>query len=199
MMNTEPSHKPNAKLRWYQPKKMRRSKWDPRESNPGSLYWGHATGALSIEIIPLFSRPKFPGFDSYTGPIGGELFGSTTYITDVPEGKDICCTKHGNKTKMPCAGCEVLAEQQTASYAGNVPWRDTALVERIRAESVQKIRDARDLGRQHGAAELKADGEAGLDSVSLSAVVPFYSNWPFVDGTVHVTNSTLAFSKSILK
>jgi hypothetical protein len=37
-----------------------------------------ATGAVSIEPIPPFHGTKFPGFYTYTGPIGGVVFRSTT-------------------------------------------------------------------------------------------------------------------------
>jgi hypothetical protein len=76
MMNTEPSLKPNPKLRWYQPKKCTDQNGThglrTRDLSTG------ATGALSIELIPSFHRANLPGFDNYTGPIGGALFRSTT-------------------------------------------------------------------------------------------------------------------------
>jgi hypothetical protein len=35
-------------------------------------------GALIIVLIPPLHHANFPGFDTYTGPIGGVLFRSTT-------------------------------------------------------------------------------------------------------------------------
>jgi hypothetical protein len=76
MMNTEPSLKPNPKLRWYQPKICTYQK-GTHGIRTRDLATG-ATGALSIELIPSFHRANLPGFDTYTSPIGGVLFRSTT-------------------------------------------------------------------------------------------------------------------------
>jgi hypothetical protein len=83
MMNTEPSQKPNPKLRWYQPK-ICTDQNGIHGNRTRDLFTG-ATGALSIELVPLFRRASFPGFDTYTGPIGGVLFRSTTVM-------DTACT-----------------------------------------------------------------------------------------------------------
>jgi hypothetical protein len=84
MMNTEPSQKPNPKLRWYQPKKC--TDQNGIHGNQTRDLSTGATGALSIELVPLFHRAKFPGFDTYTGPIRGVLFRSTTDTVAVGAG-----------------------------------------------------------------------------------------------------------------
>jgi hypothetical protein len=73
-----------------------------------------------------------------------------TYITDVPEGKDVSCIKHGNRTPMPCAGCKVAAGRLAESLAGQVQWRDSNGMERIRQESLSLLRDGRSVLRQRG-------------------------------------------------
>jgi hypothetical protein len=76
MMNTEPWQRPNPKLREYQPKRCTDQNGThgirTRDLSTG------ATGALSLELFPPFHRANSPGFDTYTGPIGGVLFRFTT-------------------------------------------------------------------------------------------------------------------------
>jgi hypothetical protein len=71
-------------------------------------------------------------------------------ITDVPEGKDVSCIKHGNRTAMPCAGCDAAAGRLAESVAGQVQWRDSKGVERIRQESLSLLRDGSSVLRQRG-------------------------------------------------
>jgi hypothetical protein len=100
-----------------------------------------------------------------------------TYITDVPEGKDVCCVKHGNRTPMPCAGCKVAAGRLVESLAGQVQWRDSNGMERIRQESLSLLRD--------GCSVLRQRGQEELAKFSLSPVAPFYRDWPFAGGREH--------------
>jgi Plavaka transposase len=100
-----------------------------------------------------------------------------TYITDVPEGKDVSCIKHGNRTPKPCAGCDVAAGWLAESVAGQVQWRDSNGLERIRQDSLSLLRD--------GSSVLRQLGQEELAKFSLSTVAPFYRNWPFAGGREH--------------
>jgi Plavaka transposase len=100
-----------------------------------------------------------------------------TYITDVPEGKDVSCIKHGNTTPMPCGGCEAAAGWLAESVAGQVQWRHSNGMERIRQESLCLLRD--------GSSVLQQRGQEELTKISLSTVAAFYRDWPFAGDREH--------------
>jgi hypothetical protein len=55
---------------------------------------------------------------------------------------------------MPCAGCDAAAGRLAESVAGQVQWRDSKGVERIRQESLSLLRDGSSVLRQRGEKEL---------------------------------------------
>ena len=107
------------------------------------------------------------------------------YISDIPEGKDLTSTLHGNVTNFPCPRCLVERKELADSSCSLMKKRSVTESMKIQKRVQKLLGLSEDPLRKSNSKEYRRQAELLLKSKSITAQEPALFQWPFL--TLHPT------------